>query len=257
MEMFVREDSIVREIWGKSDTILFIFAGASAEFALNKAVDWLYFTGRLPSDPLERLFSTVSYAGKIIFSPFNQGIQAIDNITAIHESVEKKRGDKIPQWAYRDVLYMLIFYSVTAFELLERKLTTAEKEEVYDVFRRVGLRMKIEDLPGGYSDWLWDRQQHLEQDLEYGNYTTDLFKQYHKNLGTTRYWLLLQVQELICPPRVKQLLKLKTNPIIPIALYGYKISRSFKLDRFVISFFLPPGYKEQILALDRHQQKKT
>ncbi len=34
---------------GKSDTVLFIFAGASAEFALNKAVDWLYFTGKLPS----------------------------------------------------------------------------------------------------------------------------------------------------------------------------------------------------------------
>ena len=39
MEPFVKENSIVREIWGKSDTVLFIFAGASAEFALNKAVD--------------------------------------------------------------------------------------------------------------------------------------------------------------------------------------------------------------------------
>ena len=42
---------------GKGDTILFIFAGAgAAEFALNKAVDWLYFTGKLPTDPLGRLF---------------------------------------------------------------------------------------------------------------------------------------------------------------------------------------------------------
>jgi hypothetical protein len=54
MELFVEKDSIVREIWGKSDTVLFIFAGASAEFALNKSVDWLYFTGKLPSDPLGR-----------------------------------------------------------------------------------------------------------------------------------------------------------------------------------------------------------
>lgn len=45
MRFFVREDSIVRKIWGKGDTILFIFAGASAEFALNKAVDWLYLLG--------------------------------------------------------------------------------------------------------------------------------------------------------------------------------------------------------------------
>ena len=68
MEHFVKTDSIVREIWGKSDTVLFIFAGASAEFALNKAVDWLYFTGRLPADPLGRLFSTVAYARMIIFA---------------------------------------------------------------------------------------------------------------------------------------------------------------------------------------------
>ena len=68
MEYFVQKSSIVREIWGKSDTVLFIFAGAAAEFALNKAVDWLYFTGRLPTDPLGRLFSTVTYARKIIFA---------------------------------------------------------------------------------------------------------------------------------------------------------------------------------------------
>jgi len=52
MEYFVKQNSIVRTIWGDGDTILFIFAGASAEFALNKAVDWLYFTGKLPEDPL-------------------------------------------------------------------------------------------------------------------------------------------------------------------------------------------------------------
>lgn len=73
MEFFVDKDSVVHKIWGKSDTILFIFAGASAEFALNKAVDWLYFTGSLPHDPLGRLFSTVAYARRIVFSPFASG----------------------------------------------------------------------------------------------------------------------------------------------------------------------------------------
>lgn len=45
---FVDKHSIVRKIWGNTDVILFIFAGAAAEFSLNKAVDWLYFTGKLP-----------------------------------------------------------------------------------------------------------------------------------------------------------------------------------------------------------------
>ena len=51
MEFFVEKGSVVRKIWGKGDTILFVFAGSAAEFALNKAVDWLYFTGRLPCRP--------------------------------------------------------------------------------------------------------------------------------------------------------------------------------------------------------------
>ncbi|HEX8350765.1 MAG TPA: DUF2236 domain-containing protein, partial [Hymenobacter sp.] len=35
-EYFVDKHSVVRKIWGNGDTILFIFAGAAAEFALSK-----------------------------------------------------------------------------------------------------------------------------------------------------------------------------------------------------------------------------
>src|SRR6188472_1966838 len=114
-EYFVNKNSVVRQIWGKSDTILFIFAGASAEFALNKAVDWLYFTGRLPIDPIGRLFSTVSYAKAIVFSEKQAALRAIDSMATIHGAVETKREAKIPDWAYRDVLFMLIDYSIRSF----------------------------------------------------------------------------------------------------------------------------------------------
>src|SRR3954468_17477239 len=123
---FVDKDSIVRKIWGKADTVLFIFAGAAAEFALNKAVDWLYFTGRLPADPLGRLFSTVSYSRTIIFSERDAAIRAIDAMTAIHAGVEGKRAVSIPDWAYRDVLFLLIDYSIRSFELLEHRLNDSE-----------------------------------------------------------------------------------------------------------------------------------
>src|SRR4028118_185071 len=102
MTPYVHTSSIVRKIWGKSDTILFIFAGAAAEFALNKAVDWLYFTGRLPADPIGRLFSTVTYARQIVFASKDDAEKAIDKITAIHTAVENARGSVIPDWAYRD-----------------------------------------------------------------------------------------------------------------------------------------------------------
>src|SRR5688500_5803850 len=154
VKYFVERGSIVRKIWGKSDTVLFIFGGAAAEFALNKAVDWLYFTGRLPSDPLGRLFSTVRYARKIVFAPLEDAYKAIDSVQQIHRAVEQSRKAEIPEWAYRDVLFMLIHYSIASYELLEKKLTPDEKEEVYNVFYRVGMRMGLKELPANYPEWL-------------------------------------------------------------------------------------------------------
>ena len=208
MEYFVNKGSVVREIWGKSDTILFIFAGASAEFALNKAVDWLYFTGKLPADPLARLFSTVSYARQIVFSEKQKALKAIDTITAIHSAVENNRGAKIPDWAYRDVLFMLIHYSIASFELLERKLSLAEKEEVFDVFYRFGKQMNLQGLPSGFNEWVVMRKDHLKEDMVKSRYTTDLYKQYRKHLGPIRYRILLEGQVLVVPAEVKELLHL-------------------------------------------------
>ena len=74
MSHFVDEKSVVRQIWKNTDVVLLIFAGSAAEFALNKAVDWLYFTGKIPTNPLERLFSTVEYAQNIVFAEKNTNI---------------------------------------------------------------------------------------------------------------------------------------------------------------------------------------
>jgi hypothetical protein len=247
---FVHTDSIVRKIWGKSDTILFIFAGAAAEFALNKAVDWLYFTGRLPKDPIGRLFSTVGYARQIVFASKDEAEKAIDKITSIHGAVESARGAKIPDWAYRDVLFMLIHYSIAAYELLERKLTAAEKEDVYNVFLRMGQRMNIPELPLTYVAWLPVREAHLQNDLSRSKYTDDLFRQYKRSLGLFRYKVLLEGQLLVIPKRVAQLLSFKKFsllfPIVPI----YKVSRLVKLDGAIKWLLLPSEYKQQIKELD-------
>ncbi|MDX1543270.1 MAG: oxygenase MpaB family protein [Christiangramia sp.] len=250
-EYFVAKDSIVREIWGKSDTILFIFAGASAEFALNKAVDWLYFTGKLPKDPLGRLFSTVSYAREIVFADKQSAINAIERINQIHSSVENKRGKKIPDWAYRNVLFMLIDYSVRSFEILERPLRIEEKEEVFKVFREVGCRMGIKDLPKDFSHYEIMREQHLEQHLYSGKYTEDLYSQYRKHLGFIRYNLLIETQKLITPETVRKMLGLNGLSLLKPLIIMYKFSRSFHLDKLLKSLLLPPDYKDEIRSLDR------
>lgn len=247
---FVHPDSIVRKIWGKADTILFIFAGASAEFALNKSVDWLYFTGRLPSDPLGRLFSTVSYSRTIIFSVYDDALHAIDQITAIHKAVENSRRANIPNEAYLDVLYLLIDYSIRAFELLERKLTRAEKAEVFKVFYRVGERMDLKHLPQTYTDWMAKREEQLQYNLCKSSFTSDLYRQYKTHLGLVRYQLLKQVQVLVVPNLVNVSLGLgRMRWLLPV-LVIYKLSRWFRLHNLLKNAILPKTYLDQVKAMD-------
>ncbi len=250
-KFFVPEGSVVREIWGKGDTILFIFAGASAEFALNKAVDWLYFTGRLPADPLGRLFSTVEYARQIVFSSEADANKAIDKITSIHNAVEESRGAKIPDWAYRDVLFMLIHYSMASFEVLERKMTDGEKDELFDVFYRMGSRMNIAGLPGDFESWKEMRQQHLEANLIRSPFTIDLYKQYRKHLGKLRFNILIETQKTLVPAHVSRLLQIgKVRWVVPL-LFFYKLTRRAGMKSFVRNIFLPLNYKREIENLDR------
>ena len=250
MKFFTDKNSIVRKIWGSGDTIMFIFAGAAAEFALNKAVDWLYFTGRLPADPLGRLFSTVTYSRLIIFSEEDKANATIDKMSYIHAAVEENRGARIPDWAYRDVLFMLIDYSIRSFEVLERKLTTEEKEDVFEVFNKVGVRMKLKGLPASFSEWLPMREQHLTENMTCSIYTKDLFKQYKKHLGWFRFFLLKEGQKLVVPKQVNRMLKLGSFSMLTPVVFFYKIFRAMKLDWFLKSLILPAEYKSQIKELD-------
>ena len=154
---FVDRHSIVRKIWGDPDLVLLIFAGSAAEFALNRAVDWLFFTGEIPRDPIGRLFSTVRYAQQIVFVDEEKARLTLDRINAQHASVEHDRGQTIPDWAYRDVLYMLIDYSERAHTLLYGPLTQGQKNDLFEVFRRVGEGLHVSELPETYSDWQLDR----------------------------------------------------------------------------------------------------
>jgi hypothetical protein len=145
---------------------------------------------------------------------------------------------------------MLIHYSIASYELLERKLSDTEKEEVYNVFYRVGNRMGLKELPNNYKDWLPVRESHLLEDLQKSEYTADLFRQYRKHLGRLRYMILTDSQKLVVPNRVKVLLGIGNfswiQPMIPL----YKISRKLKMDWLLKKALLPAEYEDQIQALD-------
>src|SRR5687767_5536513 len=240
MRDFVDRRSIVRTIWGSSDLILLIFAGSAAEFALNRAVDWLFFTGKIPRDPIGRLFSTVGYGQEIVFATEETALRTLGRINAIHDSVERERGGAIPDWAYRDVLYMLVDYSERAYRLLYRPLSASQQNDLYTVFRRIGEELHIPELPATYAEWRQDRRRHLDRDLTYSRHTALLFRQYRRHLGFWRYELLIQVQALLVPDEVRRLLHLSPNKLLPSLIQAYGIVERCNLRSVVHSMLIPP-----------------
>jgi uncharacterized protein (DUF2236 family) len=250
MADFVERGSVVRRIWGDGDMVLLVFAGAAAEFALNRAVDWLFFTGKLPGDPIGRLFSTAAYAQQIVFADTATAWRAFDRIRAVHQAVERERGQSIPDWAHRDVLYMLIDYSERAHALLERPLTGDEQEELYDVFHRVGTGLQIPDLPPTYAAWKADRDRHLHRDLLHGEGTEALYAQYRNHLGPWRYHLLLRVQAILSPDHVRALLRLQRAQWLRPLLRIYPLLARAGLRSIIQQLLMPPNHLAAVRALD-------
>ena len=251
MAEFVHRGSIVRKIWGDPDLILLIFAGSAAEFALNRAVDWLFFTGKIPRDPIGRLFSTVRYAQEIVFVSEEAAQRTLARINAAHRTVERQRNETIPEWAFRDVLYMLIDYSERAHALLYRPLSASEQNELYRVFLRIGEGLAIPQLPESYAEWRKDRRLHMVRDLTYSRHTALLFQRYRVHLGAWRYYLLLQVQALLVPDEVRRLLRLSSNDLISGLVYTYGVLTAFNIRSVVHSLLVPPRYWAELRQFNR------
>jgi len=254
MKTFVDDASIVKKIWSTTDITLFVFAGASAEFALNKQVDWLYFTGKLPGDPIGRLFSTVKYAQYIIFKEEKEAIASIEKINSIHQNLESARGFKISNGGYQDVLYMLIYYSIASFELLERILTDEEKDEIVRTFAKIGHQMHIQDIPTNYSEWKKVYEDQLTRNLMKSSFTEDLFRQYKKHLGAFRYFLLLDIQRMLVSKHVNDLLGLGRTRLVHLLLPFYKKIRKYRLHKQVILMMVPRKFINQVKAMDKPVQ---
>lgn len=256
MEAFVHPGSIVRRIWGDADLVLIVFAGAAAEFALNRAVDWLFFTNELPRDPLGRLFSTAAYAQRIALADWAAAERTLEQIRAAHAGVERAREARIPAWAYRDVLYLLVDYSERAFRTLYRPLTGAEQRDLWQLFRRVGGGLDIPDLPDSYADWRADRERHLQRDLAFSPYTAALYDSYREHLGRWRYALLRQVQAAVVPERVRDLLQLPRRRWLRKLLPVYAPLATRRVRSAIQRALIPPEYLADVRRLDHPEVRR-
>jgi uncharacterized protein (DUF2236 family) len=242
---------ITRQIWGDGDTALLIFAGAAAEFALNRAVDWLFFTGVLPRDPLPRLFRTVRYAQSIAFATPSDATHTLERIRQVHASVERQRGRSIPPWAHRAVLYMLIDYSERSAHLLQGPLDPTRQEALYADFRRIGEGLGIVELPLTYRDWRIDRARRLGEDLGWSDLTSQLYEAYRCHLGPVRYELLRRIQAVLVPSPVRRMLCLPVSNTGTSLIAVWRMIRALRLDLVARRLVVPAPHWGDLSRLER------
>ncbi len=243
--------NVMRRTWGSTDAIALIFAGSAAEFAVNRAVDWLFWTNALPNAPIERFFETVRFAQAIAFGSPNEVQQAIDAVNRAHAGVERSRGRSIPAWSYRDVLFMLIDYGERAYETVYGSMTPHERETSFAWSVELGRALHIADLPTTYADYRVQRREHLAHNIVRSEWTDRLYRSYREHLGAWRYRALLDVQGSLVPPEVATVLSLSRKRRVDLLLRSYQHMPRERLLRVFGSAFLPRRYAAQFAALER------
>jgi uncharacterized protein (DUF2236 family) len=244
--------AVTRRIWGSPDAILLFFAGGAAEFAAIKAVDWLFFTGRLPGAPVERFFETVRFAQSVFFGDPASATEAIERINRIHRRVEEARGEEIPQWAYRDMLFILIDYGERAHKIVFGPMTDAERTSHFGVALTLGQAMHLSGLPTTYAEYRDQRHQQLLEDYARGHLTDELYGRYRRALGSWRYRILRLVQASVLPEELRDVLRLKPSPIVDELLRCYRFvpDGGNKL-RPLHKVLLPGRFAKQLCEVER------
>ena len=200
---------------------MLIFAGSAAEFAVNKAVDWLFWTSALPNAPIERFFETVSFAQAMVFGDEAKVAAAIEGVNRAHRGVERSRGADIPQWAYRDVLFMLIDYGQRAHEVVFGPMSEAERLAFFRSSIATGRALHITDLPESYDGYEAARKEHLLNNTAHSEFTDRLYESYRRHLGSWRFQGMLDLQASIVPDEVARLLDRRRKPRVYRLLRNY------------------------------------
>jgi hypothetical protein len=239
---------ITRAIWGDAENILLIYAGSAAEFALNPENHWLFYTGKLPSDPLRRFEGTLRYQRKLFFTPQEAVPALARQIKHMHSEVEKRRSQeqgeiKISSHAYLQVFSMLIEYGILGYEYLHcRKMPPPERETYFNDMRAIALMMEIRDFPEDYYEYLDRRTRMVVNELQCNVLTWELMEVYRKNLARVSYWGLLQFQARFIHPTLAGRLELRTNRIFGWVYWLYPRLRFQPLFNRLFTLMISPNH---------------
>jgi len=219
--------------------VLAIFAGSSAEFAVNPEAEWLFYTGRLPADPIGRFVSTTQYTRKLVFAPTDADYTAtVRQIRSLHTALEQQRERSIPREAYMDVLFMNIEYSIRAFRLVfGRELGDIDRSAIVEDFRRVGELMDI-PMPRDLAEYEALREERLAS-FRVTKWTPKLMQAYRRALGPVRFFLLKIAYGAVVDPRVLKMLDVKNGWFSHVFAWLYPYVCKTPMYRWLIHLVLP------------------
>lgn len=250
--------NLLKKIWSHPDCVLVIFAGSSAEFALNPASDWLFFTGRLPADPIARFASTITYSHQVIFAPSDSKQLALaKNIHQIHTKVEDKRGLTISAVAYRDVLLMITAYTLSAYPLVfNEELTDLQKDSIVKGMGAVWQGMNIVDPPENFQEFDNLREEMMTR-LAWTEWTGPLLESYEKSLGKQGYYFLILTYREILDGRLLSLLKLKpSTQSWFLKPFFHFISKTRLITLFYQALF-PVELQKMLALIDKNNRERS
>lgn len=208
--------TVAQRIWSDPTCLLLIFAGGSAEFAVHPNVDWLFFTGKLPADPIGRFFSTIDYLRQMLVVSAAEREPLARSLRGLHTDIEERRGGRIPDIAYRDVLSMDIYYSIVASEVSQgRAMSVEDRDDVVSELVLFGDQMGIPNLPTNYAE-LCEMRRERFADYGQSEFTGQLLSSYRKALGFVGYRSLLATYPLLLEPELWKRIGLSFQPLAPI-----------------------------------------
>ena len=242
----VAQQTTAQRIWSNPTGMLLVFAGASAEFAVHPNLDWLFFTGKLPSDPIARFLSTINTLAELLDLPPNARGQAARELRAVHTRLEESRGIKIPDVGYRDVLCMNSYYSIVGVPFTgARPLSRQEADEVVTELSSFGHEMGIPNLPTSFEELCQMRQARFAA-YQPTRYTQHLLYAYRRSLGRVNYRLLLSLYPLLLEPELLRLLPIGVQPLAPILRRGLAPLCRTRLIHYVYRFGLPGPVRDVV-----------
>jgi hypothetical protein len=156
----------------------------------------------------------------------------------------------IPDWAYRDVLFLLIDYGERAHEIIYGPLSPTDRQEHFEAFLAVGHAMHLSGLPTTYAEYQTQRHQQLLDDYAPSPLMERLCDSYRAAIGPWRYWLLRRIQANLLPTELLPVAGLRPNCLIGgiLRCYRYLPGEGSK-PRWLYNLLLPSNMSQQVHKL--------